>query len=137
MSVFSFVVTPVIFRTQTRESAGRIVGAIFPVYFRFCLGAAVVALAARAIAGEAFAGARQLAGTAIIVFSLAILSYHTYGLAPRMAEVRETIVSRETVPEEDPARRDFSRLHGLSMTLNLAVIVAGAVLIFWYESFRR
>jgi hypothetical protein len=137
MSVFSFVVTPVIFRTQTRESAGRIVGAMFPAYFRFCLGAAVVALAARAIAGEAFAGARQLAGTAIIVFSLAILSYHTYGLAPRMAEVRETIVSRETVPEEDPARRDFSRLHGLSMTLNLAVIVAGAVLILWYESFRR
>lgn len=137
MSVFSFVVTPVIFRTQTRESAGRIVGAIFPVYFRFCLGAAVVALAARAIAGEAFAGARQLAGTAIIVFSLAILSYHTYGLAPRMAEVRERIVLRETVPEEDPARREFSRLHGVSMALNLAVIIAGAVLILWYESFRR
>lgn len=137
MSVFSFVVTPVIFRTQTRESAGRIVGVIFPVYFRFCLGAAVVALAARAIAGEAFAGARQLAGTAIIVFSLAILSYHTYGLAPRMAEVRETIVLRETVPEEDPARREFSRLHGVSMALNLAVIIAGAVLILWYESFRR
>ena len=137
MSVFSFLVTPVIFRTQSSENAGKIVGAIFPVYFRFCLGVAVVALAARAAAGEAFSGARQQAGTAIVVFSLAILLYHTYGLAPRMAKVRETIISRVTVPEEDLARREFSRLHGFSMTLNLAVIVGGAVLVLGYETFRK
>ena len=137
MSVFSFVVTPVIFRTQTREAAGKIVGAIFPFYFRFCLIVAVVALAARAAAGMAFSGARQLAGTALIVLSLAILAYHTYGLAPRMAAVRETIHSREAVSEEDPARREFSRLHGASMTLNLVVIAAGAVLILGYDAFRK
>ena len=137
MSVFSFLVTPVIFRTQPRESAGRIVGAIFPFYFRFCLVVAFVALVARAAAGMAFSGARQLAGTTIIVFCLAILSYHTYGLAPRMAAVRETIHSRDAIPEEDPARREFSRLHGFSMTLNLVVLAAGAVLILWYETFRR
>jgi len=137
MSVFSFLVTPVIFRTQSSESAGKIVGAIFPVYFRFCLGVAIVALVARAAAGMAFSGARQLAGTALIVLSLTILAYHTYGLAPRMAAVRETIHSRETISEEDPARREFSRLHGVSMTLNLAVIAAGAALVVGYETFRK
>jgi uncharacterized membrane protein len=137
MSVFSFLVTPVIFGTQPRESAGKIVGAIFPVYFRFCLGATVVALLARAAAGMALSGARQLAGTALIVLSLTILAYHTYGLAPRMATVRETIHSREVIAEEDPARREFSRLHGLSMTLNLVVIVAGAVLVLGYDAFRK
>ena len=136
MSVFTFVVTPVIFRTQTRDSAGKIVGALFPVYFRFCLGITIVALVARAASGRAFTGARQLAGTFLVVFCLAIVSYHTFGVAPRMAEVRETIVSMETTPEEDPARREFSRLHGLSMTLNLVVIVLGVVLILWYETFR-
>lgn len=137
MSVFTFVVTPVIFRTQTREAAGKFVGAVFPVYFRLCLAAAVVALVARAVAGEALSGARQLAGTALIVLSLAIVSYHTFGLAPRMHEVRETIATREPAPVEDPARREFSRLHGISMTLNLVVIAAGAVLILGYETFRR
>ena len=137
ISMFSFLVTPVIFRTQSRESAGKIVGAIFPVYFRFCLGVAVVALVARAAAGTAFSGARQLAGTALIVLSLAILAYHTYGLAPRMAEIRETIHSREVISEEDPARREFSRLHGVSMTLNLIVIAAGAALVIGYETFRK
>ena len=136
MSVFTFVVTPVIFRTQTRDSAGKIVGALFPVYFRFCLVVTAAALVARAASGRAFTGARQLAGTFLVVFCLAIVSYHTFGVAPRMAEVRETIVSMETTPEENPARREFSRLHGLSMTLNLVVIVLGVVLILWYETFR-
>ena len=136
MSVFSFLATPSIFRTQSPESAGKIVGAIFPFYFRFCLGAAVVALVARTAAGMAFSGARQLAGTALIVLSLTILAYHTYGLAPRMAEVRETISSRPTASGEDPARREFSRLHGISMTLNLVVIFAGAILILWFETFK-
>jgi hypothetical protein len=56
MSVFPFVVTPVIFRTQTRESAGKTVGAIFPSHFRFCLLAAAFALAARAAAEWRFQG---------------------------------------------------------------------------------
>ena len=136
MSVFTFVVTPVIFRTQTREAAGKIVGAIFPVYFRFCMGVAVVALVARAAGGVAFSGTRQLAGTILVVLSLGIVSYHTFGLAPRIAEVRETIVSPTATPEENPARQEFSRLHGLSMTLNLLVIAFGVVLILWYETFR-
>ena len=66
-----------------------------------------------------------------------ILAYHTYGLAPRMAEVRETISSRPTASGEDPARREFSRLHGISMTLNLVVLFAGAILILWFETFGR
>jgi hypothetical protein len=52
-----------------------------------------------------------------------------------MATVRETVVSLEAAPKEDPARREFSRLHGVSMTLNLVVILAGAILILWYETF--
>jgi len=54
-----------------------------------------------------------------------------------MAEVRETISSRPTASGEDPARREFSRLHGISMTLNLVVLFAGAILILWFETFGR
>ena len=136
MSVFTFVVTPVIFRTQGSDSAGKIVGALFPVYFRFCLAVTAAALVARAASGRAFTGVRQLAGTALVVFCLAIVSYHAFGLGPRMATVRETVVSLEAAPQEDPVRREFSRLHGISMTLNLVVILAGAILILWYETFR-
>jgi len=136
MSVFSFVMTPVIFRTQSRDAAGKIVSSLFPVYFRFCMAVAAVALVARAASGRAFSGARQLAGTFLVVFCLAVVSYHTYGLAPRMEAIRESVVSLEETPKEHPARREFARLHGISMTLNLVVILAGAILILWYETFR-
>ncbi len=137
MSAFSFVVTPVIFRTQSRDSAGKIVGALFPAYFRFCLMVVGVAFVARAAAGAAFSGMRQLAGTGLIIFCLAVVSYHTFLLAPRMHTVREEAVSLETAQEDDPVRREFSRLHGLSMTLNLVVIACGVVLVLWYETFRN
>ena len=42
-----------------------------------------------------------------------------------------------SVPEEDQARREFSRLHGISMSVNLAVFVGGAVLLLGYETFRK
>ncbi len=137
MSVFSFVVTPVIFRTQSRDAAGRIVSALFPVYFRFCLAVIAVAFVARAASGKAFSGLRQLAGTVLVVFCLAVVSWHTYGLAPRMETIRESVVSLEETPKEDPARREFSRLHGISMGLNLVVIACGIVLILGYDTFRR
>ena len=124
-------------RTQSRDAAGKIVSALFPVYFRFCLAVTAVALVARAASGRAFSGARQLAGTFLVVFCLAVVSYHTLSLAPRMETIRESVVSLEETSREDPARREFLRLHGISMTLNLVVIACGAILILWYETFRK
>ena len=46
---------------------------------------------ARAASGRAFTGARQLAGTLLVVSCLGIVSYHAFGLAPNMATVRETV----------------------------------------------
>lgn len=59
MSLFTFVVTPVIFQSRERAAAGEIVGAIFPYYFRYCLAMTGIALVARVAAGFAFTGLRQ------------------------------------------------------------------------------
>ena len=137
MALFTFVVTPMIFRTQEREAAGRIVGAIFPLYFRFTIAAISVAFLARLAAEEAFHGARQWAGTVLIVTALALAAFQTYGLAPRMERIKETTASFSTAPPDDPARREFSRLHGISMTINLVILLEGAALVAAYEAFRR
>lgn len=137
MSAVTFLVTPILFRTQGPEGAGAIVGRLFPVYFRLCLGLTVVALGARAAAGEAFGSARRLAGTLLIAACIAVVSYHTFALAPRMQALRQTFAAADATPPDTPERREFMRLHGVSMTLNLAVLAAGAVLILWYDSFRR
>lgn len=136
MSLFTFIVTPVIFKSRGRDAAGEIVGAIFPYYFRYCLAAIGIALIARIAAGSAFHGVRQIAGTVLVVAALSLSGWHTYALAPRIESVKATVSSFETVPEEYPSRKEFSRLHGISMALNLAVLAAGVVLVLGQESFR-
>jgi hypothetical protein len=54
-----------------------------------------------------------------------------------MDEVKRSVASFETVSPDDPARKEFSRLHGISMAANLIVILEGAALIVAYEALRR
>jgi len=136
MALFTFVVTPVIFRSQGRDAAGKIVGAIFPFYFRYGLVLTAVALLARMVAGEAFHGARQWAGTLLILTALLLGGYQAYGLAPQMERVKRSVASFEAAPPGDPARKEFSRLHGISMVVNLVILLEGAALIVAYETFR-
>jgi uncharacterized membrane protein len=137
IALFTFVVTPVIFRTQARDAAGRIVGAIFPLYFRYVFVLTGVSLLARVVAGEAFHGVRQWVGTLLILSALLLSGYQAYGLAPRMAQLKQSAASFETAPPEDPARKEFSRLHGISMVINLIILLEGAALIVEHEMFRR
>jgi uncharacterized membrane protein len=137
MALFTFIVTPVIFRTQGRDAAGKVVGAIFPLYFRYGLILTTVALLARMVAGEAFHGARQWAGTLLILTALLLTGYQAYGLAPRMERVKQSVASFENAPPDDPARKEFSRLHGISMVVNLVILLEGVALIVAYETFRR
>ncbi len=48
-SLFTFVLTPIIFKSFDRDMAGRIVGALFPGYFKWGLLCGVIALAVIAI----------------------------------------------------------------------------------------
>lgn len=71
MAVLTFVMTPVIFRTQPRETAARVVGAMMPVYFRYLAVVVGVALAARFAAGGALSGPQPSLGTVILGIALA------------------------------------------------------------------
>jgi uncharacterized membrane protein len=137
MALFTFIVTPVIFRTQGRDAAGKIVGAIFPLYFRYGLVLAAVALLTRMVAGEAFHGVRQWVGTLLILTALLLTGYQAYGLTPQMEQVKRSVPSFEAAPPDDPARKEFSRLHGISMVVNLVILLEGAALIVAYDTFRR
>ena len=54
-----------------------------------------------------------------------------------MERVKLSVASFETAPPDDPARKEFSRLHGISMGVNLLVLLEGAALVVAYEAFRR
>ena len=136
MVLFTFIVTPTLFATQAREAAGRSVGAIMPLYFRYGLILTGIAFLVRIVSREAWPGARRLIGTFLLVAAVVLTAFQYFGLEPRMSAIKRTVASFDTTPIEDPARKEFSRLHGISMALNLLLILDGAVLVAGGEFFR-
>ena len=124
-ALFTFILTPVLFRSESRDTAGRIVGLLFPGYFRWGIACGVIAIICRLI----LAGKGQVAAVAIIAVMLALSSFQAFFIEPRAAELKRQIVSFEKTSKDDPLRRQFSKLHGVSAVCNLSVILGGVALV--------
>lgn len=124
-ALFTFMLTPILFRSESRDSAGRIVGLLFPGYFRWGLACGVVALICRVI----LSGKGTLVAGIILAVMLTLCSFQAFYIEPKAAALKKEIVSFETTPKDHPLRREFSKLHGVSAVCNLAVIAGGVVLV--------
>lgn len=129
LSVFTFLVTPVIFRSFGRDLAGRIVGELFPVYFPFLLVLSALALVVFLLVAGAGPGLAERASILLLVLAIAVNGYVLFRLYPQSMEVKSRVTSFEQEPPDSPARREFSRLHGISAVLNLVVIADGVALL--------
>jgi hypothetical protein len=117
---------------QGRALAGYVVGALIERVqtWGWILGGALLAiLALRAIMGprpRRFA-VRMWTIVLLLGISIAAAIYVT----PRVAAIRDEAAGRVSAwPEDDPRRREFNRLHGLSNILVLVTLVAGVGLIY-------
>ena len=124
-ALFTFVLTPLLFRNETRDTAARIVGLFFPGYFRWGVACGVIALTCRII----LSGKGMVPSALILVVILTLCSFQAFYVEPRAAELKRQIVSFETTPKDHPLRRQFSKLHGVSAVCNLTVIVGGVALV--------
>lgn len=124
-ALFTFVLTPLLFKAESRDTAGRIVGIFFPGYFRWGLACGAIALLCHLFLRG---GRLELAGV-ILVLMLAVTSFQAFYVEPKAADIKSRIVSFETTPKSDPMRQQFSRLHGVSAVCNLAVVAGGVVLV--------
>ena len=126
-SIFTFLLTPIIFKVFARDMAGDIVGALFPGYFRWGLICGIISLICQMIKKGRFAAFSLL----LIVLMLALTAIQAFVLEPRAVELKRSISSFETVPPEHPKRVQFKKLHGMSMAANIAVIAGGIALILF------
>jgi len=124
-ALFTFVLTPMLFRSESRDTAARIVGLFFPGYFRWGVACGLVALVSRIV----LSGGNQLAAGLIIAGMLTLSSLQAFYIEPRAAELKRQIGSFETTTKDHPLRRQFSKLHGISAVCNLSVIIGGAALV--------
>jgi Mn2+/Fe2+ NRAMP family transporter len=124
-SLFTFVLTPIIFKSYNRDMAGGIVGVLFPGYFKWGLVCGVIALITIFFSTSKY----KTIAAVIIAVMLTITVVQAFVLEPRAAALKEEIPSFETTPKDHPLRVQFRKLHGVSAAGNLVVIGGGVALI--------
>ena len=124
-AIFSLMLTPILFKTEGRDIAARIVGNLFPAYFRWGLACGVIALLCR-LAGR---GLDAKLPVILLVCMLVVTSFQAFYVEPRAAELKRQIGSFEATAKDHPLRREFSKLHGVSAVCNLSVLAGGVLLV--------
>ena len=117
MVFFSFIVLPVAHRKLEPMVARRFVRALFPVYYRVIATLGTVAAISLMAVGD-----RLLASAMAFVAVLA--AFVDLGLRPRIYSLQDA-----TQWGEDDARPVFRRLHRLSVLINLAQMLAVAMVL--------
>ncbi len=127
----SFVVAPAVFGSVPAETAGAVMGRIFPLYYGFTSACGCVALAAALVLWRAARGAR--AWGAIVVLLIGMLAATTYAGAfvhPRARALRpllhEPSAAASVRPEFDRLHRRAVQLNGLVLLLGLAAVGTAA-----------
>jgi putative copper export protein len=127
--IFTFVVTPVIFKSFDRDMAGSIVGRLFPGYFFFTLVAVALAAAAMIFVRSALTGPVFSLSCGLAVIALVIALYTNFSLHPRMQKLKQEIRSFETISADHPSRTKFRGLHAQSAVFNLVLLADGVALL--------
>lgn len=125
-ALFTFVLTPAIFKNYDRDMAGGIVGVLFPGYFAWGLICGAAALACLLLGGV---GRRKKLAAGLLCAMLAVALVQNFYIEPKAAELKAEIPSFVTTPPDNPLRQEFRKLHGFSMAINLGVVGSGALLL--------
>jgi hypothetical protein len=122
------VVAPAAFSVlPTRALAGALVGRVLPVIFIAGLAVGLGAAVLGWHGAPAFARARL----ALPLLTALVCAAAQFGIAPRIQRLRaEMGPSIEALPTTDPRRAQFGRLHGLSVAMmGAGMLAAGAALV--------
>jgi hypothetical protein len=130
------VVAPAAFAVlPTRALAGALVGRVLPVILLAGIAAGALAAWLGPGAAPAFARARLV----LPLVAALLCAGAQFGVGPRIARLRaEMGPSIEALPAGDPRRAQFGRLHGVSVALmGAGMLAAGGALVLTVLAARR
>lgn len=129
IAIFTFIVTPAIFRAFDRDTAGAIVDKLFPGYFLYVLVLSALAFLVYILVVLGESESRSRLCFLLLACALTANTYMAFKLHPDILAVKKQIASFEQESAASPARRQFSRLHAVSAVLNLLVLADGVALL--------
>ena len=130
ISVFTFIITPAIFRSFERDMAGKIVGKIFPGYFMYNLALSVLSLVLLATVRPLPAKSGFKLSLILIACAVIINLFVMFKLHPEIIRVKQEVNSFEVQADDSPVRKKFRTLHAVSASLNLLLLADGVTLLF-------
>ncbi len=137
ISIFTFLITPVIFQSFGRGTAGEIVGKLFPYYFPYNLVLSGLAL----IVFLLFVGIQGKVQNKIIMLLLItaflINLFVTFKLYPDIKGVKQQIATFETQSDESAIRNKFRKLHRVSAILNIFLLIDGSIVLILYNTSKK
>jgi len=128
ISIFTFIVTPVIFRSFGRDIAGEVVGKLFPGYFLYTLVLSVLALFFFLVSRPSLGRSVHTWSMLLIALAIIINIFVSFKLHPEIKRTKQEIPSFEAA-QDSPLRKRFRQLHGVSATLNLILLADGVTLL--------
>ena len=137
MSIFTFLVAPVIFKSYGKDMASDIVGHIFPGYFLYDLILATMALALFfliTVERKAFASRLSLV---LLAAAIIVNVFIVFKLYPEAVKAKQEVTSFERESPDSPARRKFTKLHALSASINLFLLVDGITLLITIPAIKK
>jgi len=129
MTIFTFLVTPLILKSYPRDTAGDIVGKLFSAYFPYNLALAAVALVLLYVVARDHSQTPYRASLILVSLALIVNIFITVKLYPETVRVRQKITSFEREPADSVIREKFARLHALSASLNILLLGDGIALL--------
>lgn len=130
ISIFTFIITPVIFRSFERDMAGKIVGKLFPGYFTYNIILSVVALILLFMIRSLLSRSGLKLSLVLVVCAVIINLFVAFKLHPDIKKVKQEIHSFEEPDGDSPLRKQFGKLHAVSASLNLLLLADGITLLF-------
>lgn len=126
----SFVVAPGAFAVLPgRDLAGTMVGHALGRLHILGLACGAVFLAAR-LARTRSLGSLAAPVALAVVLMLALTAYSQLGVSGRLARLRAEMGSVQNTPVENPLRREFDRLHRVSVMLESGVLLGGLAALY-------
>ncbi|MBI3398230.1 MAG: DUF4149 domain-containing protein [Deltaproteobacteria bacterium] len=129
MIFFSFIAAPSIFKMLPRETAGDVVGNIFPKYWMLGYICSITALATLLILSfqeKAYPWAR----IGLLVLMTALVFYSGKVIGKNATEVKAQIRATEDQAQKESLRLKFKAIHRKSMILNAVILILGMTVLF-------
>ncbi len=127
---FSFIAAPAIFKVLPRETAGDVVGEIFPKYWLIGYICSITLLLTLAYM-SAYEKTIPIVKISLLVLMTLITFYSGLAVGGKAREIKAEIKTVEDPAKKESLRMEFKSLHLRSVILNVAVLMLGIVFIFF------